>query len=314
MSGVILQATPPADWAARCASREFVFHSSQWTGLLEASFNVKTHYVLDAAGQCGAAVSSFPAGPFRIGYWGFPFGGSVGGAPLVQTHFDELRASGSDLLPTAIRIPVSAFDNPVDLAFNCVRTPETAIADLSTWTLDLASENHRRDIKKAIKSGLTSEDASRTEDGATIYGIYQDTVKRHRGGLRYNKSYFTKLIELAQSDPRVRVRLARLDGEIAGFVVAIRHGSVACYLHGGLRLQFRQYRPSALLLSEAIAWAQGCGCKRFNFMSSPADQHSLIRYKEKWGAETREHRTYTIPIRSSFPFFRVAEQLYRVLR
>ncbi len=63
MRGVAVQATPPADWAARCASREFVFHSSQWTGLLEASFNVKTQYILDAAGQCGAAVSSFSAGP-----------------------------------------------------------------------------------------------------------------------------------------------------------------------------------------------------------------------------------------------------------
>ncbi|MCH8059512.1 MAG: GNAT family N-acetyltransferase, partial [Proteobacteria bacterium] len=122
------------------------------------------------------------------------------------------------------------------------------------------------------------------------------------------------LIDLARTNPQVRVILARIENKIAGFTVVVRHGPVAFYLHGGMRLEFKRYQPSALLLHEAIQWAQGLGCQSFNLMSSPAEQQSLIWYKEKWGAETREHRTYTLVLRPSYRLFRIAEYFYRRLR
>ena len=44
-----------------------------------------------------------------------------------------------------------------------------------------------------------------------------------------------------------------------------------------------------------ITQNQGMEC--FNFMASPVNQPSLIRYKEKWGGVTRQLRVYEIPLR-----------------
>jgi hypothetical protein len=314
MSSVTISSEPPTDWAAACAEEGLLFHSGDWISLLDSAFNVRTQYIWDEATACGGAVSSFAAGPFKLGYLGFPYGGLVGGAGLNDEILQSWREQLSGLLPMAIRIPASAFAESVDLKLPFESTPETAIVDLPSWTLAATSGNHRRDIKKAIRSGLEILDADLADDGVEIFKIYHDTVKRHRGGLRYNETYFRDLVALAQSNPHVRVTVARLEKKMAGFTVVIRHGSVACYLHGGIDLNYRAYQPSALLLNEAIEWAKGRGCQCFNLMSSPVSQQSLVWYKEKWGAETREHRSFTLVLRSSYQLFRIAERLSRLLR
>ncbi len=165
-----------------------------------------------------------------------------------------------------------------------------------------------------MRSDLELADASGAADGVEVFKIYSDTVKRQRGALRYNEAYFVNLIELAQSSPHIRVLLARVANTIAGFTVVVRHGPVGFYLHGGTHLAYRRYQPSAVLLYDAIQWSQSLGCSCFNLMSSPADQKSLVWYKEKWGGETREHRTYTLPLRPSYGFFRIAERIHRLIR
>ena len=314
MSGITVSSTPPADWSTRCATGNLLFHSPDWLGLLASSFNVQTQYIWDEEAQCGGAMSSFRAGPFWLGYLGFPYGGVVGNGRISIELLSRWRACRSQLLPIAVRVPVSAFSQPADLDLAFEATPETAIVDLPSWSLDVTSGNHRRDVKKAMRSDLEISDADSDTDGIEIFRIYSDTVKRQQGTLRYNAAYFVNLIELAQSNPLVRVSLARAAKEIAGFTVVVRHGSSGFYLHGGTDQSYRQQQPSAALLYDAIQWAQNLSCGSFNLMSSPADQESLVWYKEKWGGETREHRTYTLPLNSSYGLFRVAERIYRLVR
>lgn len=313
MNAISISNEPPAHWPSLCNEHKLVFHSAEWTGLLASCFGTRTQYVWDEAAQSGAAVSSFAAGPFRLGFLGFPYGGMVGGGRLEDALLQRCRQRKSELLPVAIRVPVSAFGKPAELSFPYDATPETAIVDLPSWSLDVTSGNHRRDVKKALRSDLVLMDAERVDDGTAIFEIYRDTVQRHRGGLRYNEAYFRELVMLGKSHPHVRVTLARLGETIAGFTIIVRHGDTACYLHGGIRLEHRACQPSALLLNAAIEWARGTGCQCFNLMSSPAGQESLVWYKEKWGAVTREHRSYTVPLRASYPLFRIAERVHRLL-
>lgn len=314
MSGISVSSTPPADWLTLCETDKYLFHSAAWLELLESSFDVQTQYIWDDDAKCGGAVSSFAAGPFRLGYLGFPFGGVVGNTTVSDEMLRRWREYRSDMLPLAIRVPVSAFGESADLKLAYEATPETAIVNLSSWTLDVTSGNHRRDVQKAMRSGLEVADSSGAADGTEVFRMYSDTVKRHRGALRYNEAYFVNLVELAQSSPHVRVLLARMTDAIAGFVVVARHGPSGMYLHGGTHPAHRQYQPSALLLYEAIQWTRSLGCSCFNLMSSPAGQQSLVWYKEKWGGETREHRMYTLPVRSSYGFFRIVERIYRLVR
>ncbi len=305
---------PVGTWQLQCSQRNLFFASSDWFDLLESAFAAKTACLWNEPGKFGATISVFPAGPFQVAYLGFPVGGLVGDeAPGVDQFIHQGVEPGGSR-PVALRIPVSGFAPPIDLQLPWVATPETAITDLQSWSLDDASLNHRRDVQKAVRSGVIVEDASDDRQAAEIYAIYKATLKRHGGGLRYNLVYFEELVRRARENANVRAMLATHSGDVAGFLVVARHGDTGFYLHGGMRHECRHLRPSALLMHRAIQWAQESACDSYNLMSSPPGQESLVRYKEKWGAETREHRTYTLRISAGYHLFRFAERLYRFVR
>ena len=81
------------------------------------------------------------------------------------------------------------------------------------------------------------------------------------------------------------------------FVVTVRHGAEANYLHGGFDAAFAAELPSDRLLLNAITGAQTEGLQIFNMMASPPDQPSLVRFKEKWGGITKAQSSYSVPLR-----------------
>lgn len=303
--------TPPPGWPDLCESASAVFGSAGWQQTLESSFGCKTLYAF--AGNAGAAITVFKAGPFSVGYLGFPVGSVIGRPAVLDPIMSQLAAKKPAPRLTCVRIPVSAFGSGTALEHASVSNPETAIADLQQWDLMGVSKNLRRDIRKAERSGLTVERTTDASHGAVLYGMYESAVKHHGGSLRYNATYFSAVLELAANSERVNVFIAKLDRDIIGFAVIIHHGDTAYYLHGGATAELRQLSPSDLILAEAIASARSAGCSEFSFMASPADQPTLVRYKEKWGAETRTLRTYTVRLSPAYPLFRAAEGLYRLI-
>ncbi len=297
-----------------CEQEGSLFHSTDWQSLLAKGFGSETVYAWESNEKCGAAFTLFRAGPFRIAYLGFPFGGLIGDLALGNDLLDGFGKETSIQQPVCIRIPASAFAKSIDLSLPSITTPETAILDLQAWGHHSVSTNVRRDIKKAVRSGLTLSDTHSAEDGVQIYKIYSDTISRHKGSLRYTQSYFSHLIELSATRPDIRVITARKSDQIAGFIVVVRHTDTAFYLHGGTYFPMRNQRPSALLFNEAISSAKSEGCRCFNLMSSPVSQSSLVQYKEKWGGVTRELPTYTLALRPTYQLFNIAERIYRSIR
>lgn len=314
MSGFTFSEAPPSHWDATCERSAALFHSRSWQGLLEQGFGCQTIYAWNEESESGAALSVFKAGPFDIAYLGFPVGGMLGNnLPDINSLLAWRKSEISRTL-TCIRIPASAFQDPIDLPLAFESNPETAICQLQDWDLAAASQNIRRNVKKARNSGLSIIEPSNAADGKALFRIYRATVKRHGGALRYNERYFSALISLASCEPRLRVLVARFEGDIAAFIVVAIHGRTAYYLHGGTDMAHRQWSPAALLFDETIRWARDEDCDCFNLMSSPNDQPSLVEYKEKWGGETRRHKTYTLPLRPSYRFFRIVESIYRRIR
>lgn len=308
-----LHSKPPPGWHDVCASESALFHSEAWQRLLERSFKCRTLYAWDTANLVGAAVTVFAAGPFQIGYVGFPSGGAIGGTLLSSDVLKRLIDAERHRLPVCLRIPVSAFADKRDLSGPCQTSPETAISDLPSWTSNCTSSNVRRDLRKASRSEVVIGDAEDQTTGSALYDIYRSTISRHSGSLRYPSAYFSELIRFRRNNPALRVLVVHHRSEIAGFAVFARHAKTGFYLHGGMNLRFRDARPMAPLMYEGIRWAREIGCETFNFMSSPADQPSLVHYKEKWGAETRVMETYTEIIRPSYYLFRAAEKIQRRL-
>jgi len=269
--------------------------------------------VYASAGNAGAAITVFKAGPFSVGYLGFPVGSVIGDPATLDTILSQLAAKKPAPGLICARVPVSAFGTGTALEYASLSNPETAIADLQQWDLMGVSKNLRRDIRKAERSGLIIERTTDVSHGAILYSMYESAVKHHGGSLRYNAAYFSAVLTLAASSERVNVFIAKLDQDIIGFAVIVYHGDTAYYLHGGANAELRQLSPSDLILAEAIASARSAGCTVFNFMASPAGQPTLVRYKEKWGAETRPLRTYTVRLSPAYPVFRAAEGLYRLI-
>jgi lipid II:glycine glycyltransferase (peptidoglycan interpeptide bridge formation enzyme) len=212
-----------------------------------------------------------------------------------------------------LRIPVSAFVDGESIPAPSVVTPETAITDLGSWDLMAVSKKLRRDIRKANRSGLEISRGVNAALGPVLYDMYRQTVMHHGGSLRYTQDYFSALSALAGENPAIRLYTARADGDPVGFAVTVQDRETCYYLHGGSLPHARQSSPSDMMLADAIADAREAGSSTFNFMSSPADQPSLVRYKEKWGGETRSQRTYTLRLSPAYPIFRVAEKAYSLI-
>lgn len=312
MSSFSYSTGQPEHWNKLCDESGALFGTAAWQALLQHSFRCHTIYACNEV--AGFTLSVFRAGPFKIGYLGFPVGAVVGSISSEPTLVDSLRSARLRYMPICIRIPVSAFNQQAQLDLPFQATPETVIENLPEWNLGSVSKNLRRDVRKADRSGLVISEANDTHVGAKLFDIYFRTVKRHGGALRYNAEYFHELIKLAKIQPRLRVLIATRDSDIAGFMVTARHGDTAYYLHGGSNPVYRKNSPSDLLLNSAIHNAQRDGSQSFSLMASPPNQPSLIRYKEKWGGATRDLKTYTLALRHSYQLFKIAEKIYSLIR
>lgn len=302
----------PDEWNELIQKSGALFSTGGWQGLLEQSFGCRTIYVCNKV--TGFAISVFRAGPFKIGYLGFPVGGDIWGDTPESVLADILANARMRGMPICIRVPVSAFSQQASLDLPYQSNPETVIENLQDWKIESISKNLRRDIRKADRSGFVVSEATDSRVGDTLFSIYFQTVKRHGGAIRYNAEYFRELIKLAKVQPRLQVLIATQETDVAGFVVTARHGNTAYYLHGGANPDYRRSSPSDLLLNEAIHRAQREGTQNFNLMASPPDQASLIRYKEKWGGVTRDLKTYTAPVRPTYFLFRAIEKVYALVR
>ena len=162
-----------------------------------------------------------------------------------------------------------------------------------------------------MREGLRIERIEDPAFGAKLYELYAAVIKSHGGTARYNKDYFTAVVGSSSRSSLLEVRAAMQDDDLAGFLVTGRHGDTSYYLHGGTDPRFRALSPSDLLMADAIEEARNQGCVCFNFMASPPEQTTLVRYKEKWGGETRQQQTYTSGMSAMYPLFRLAETLYK---
>ena len=312
MSGFDFRPSPPDGWDDLCEASGALFGSRRWQALLTAGFGCGTLYASD--GNSGLAVTVFRAGPFCIGYVGFPAGGVIGQPLDARRVVDIVQDAGAEAGIACARVPVRGNGPAAKAGLSCVETPETAIECLPGWNLGSGASSLRRAVRKARRSGLQVRHITDPADGEHLFDLYAGTVRRHHGSMRYNRAYFAALIELSTSEPRLQVMAATREQVIGGFIVVARQGDVAYYLHGGTRDEFREHSPSDLLFDRAIHEARDSGCTSFNMMASPTDQPSLVRYKEKWGGTTHALRTYTVALRPTYYLFRAAERIHSIFR
>lgn len=304
--------TPPQQWDELCKRHGDLFNTAEWHKVLVSGFGSRIIYCWDETTTSGVSITVFKAGPFRIGYLGFPVGGVLASSISLDI-IDVLKRSKFPGKLHMIRIPVSPLDSGTNLPLGFNMTSETAIEKLQEWNPE-GIEKIRRVINKKKSSPLQISDVTDSMQGGGIFRLYRDTIDRHHGSMRYTERYFNALVDLTIKDQRLRCLVARIDNLIVGFLAVACHGKSTYYLHGGFRQEFRRYYPSDILFLEAITWAKKQGMNSFNMMASPLAQSSLVRYKEKWGGVTKEQKIYELTLHSFQTLaFKASAKLYQSL-
>lgn len=290
--------SPPPDWQAWCEASGDLFNSSAWNRVLNRGFRIRTLYVWCSDRQSSCSVTVFRAGPFALGYLGFPVGGGLGGGVVDRDLLEGLSSVSLPLRLHGLKVPGRDLIgiSPVGAIRETVF--ETTIENLSDWD-PARLPKVRRALARGRRSALQLRNAEPTEAGR-LHQLYQHTVTRAGGAVRYTSKYFETLVALSTVHPGVLCRVAEHHGTIVGFMVSAWHGGAAYYLHGATHPDYQSYSPSDALFHEAIIRARDHGLQRFELLASPADQPGLIRYKEKWGGVTRSNELITLAVQPNW--------------
>jgi hypothetical protein len=267
------------------------FDSGAWGEVLRAGFGATPWFAWDDEAQRGHLIAMFRRGPATMGYLGFPVCAAPGADDAeypLQRMVDAIARQRPR--PQVLRLPLSAFSREAPPAGGRTRTTlETCAEDLSRWNAE-GTSTRRRDL--ALARRRSGDFATMQPDGAALHALYHSAVRRNRGSLRYTRAYFERLVRC----PGVRVHARAENGRPVGMAIVARHGDTAYYLHAGTDPKAMGTGLADLLVCEAMAAAVAEGARRFDFLSSPAAQPGLVRFKEKWGGQTRKAISHDIPM------------------
>jgi hypothetical protein len=247
-------------------------------------------------------LAMFRAGPFRIAYPEFPFGIL---APADHPQLAVLAAQAREIGADVVRVQCRTV--PVGTGIVGVHRLQTVrIERLDEWD-ESRIEKARRARNRLARTPVAVRKGT-SADGEALHRLYEATVARHGGGVRYSRKYFELIAPHA-------ALIAEFEGQVCGFVCAGRFGSQGVYLHGGHDPAARAHYPSDILFLSMLRAAKAEGLGSFDFLASPPAQHSLVGYKLAWGGAVVDVAVCDLAIR---PFkarlFELAYALAKALR
>jgi hypothetical protein len=150
------------------------------------------------------------------------------------------------------------------------------------------SSGARRNVRKALASGLKTRIGSSPEDLAAFARLYAMTAERLQmaAGYRFDSQYFRDVSAV----PNVRLVVVETPERqvVAGAMVFVG-GRLAHYHLGASDFAFQERRPNDLLYHGMATLAREAGCERIVWgggMSNDPDD-SLFRFKTHFGAIRR---------------------------
>jgi CelD/BcsL family acetyltransferase involved in cellulose biosynthesis len=144
----------------------------------------------------------------------------------------------------------------------------------------------QRNVRKAIRSGVTVREASSVSDVRHWYRLYLETIRAHAVPPRPLR-LFEVIWDIMAPLGLARLLLAerRTGGQpqlLAGCLFLI-YGDTVIYGFNGRDSAQLEFRPNDAIHWRAIADACQAGHRRYDFGEVSANE-GLARFKEKWGA------------------------------
>jgi hypothetical protein len=145
------------------------------------------------------------------------------------------------------------------------------------------SENHRRNIKKATRDGLTIRLDRSRESLGDFYRMHCRTRKRH-GLPPQPLSFFRNILDLVLSRDLGIIVSALVSGKVVASSIFFHFGPNAIFKYGASNTGYLSHRPNNLVMWEAIKWYQARGARSLNLGRTTMDNQGLRHFKLAWGA------------------------------
>jgi hypothetical protein len=292
--------SPGKEWD-EFASRytDLIFYQSVWSEVLRKGLGGQPLYFYLKEGD--EIVAGLPGillsfKIFKILYASIPYGNLVGNksyfSPLMGLLKEEFRKRGID----QVRITESPFFESYQPESFKPISAKCTLLDLRGYNKDEIWEgykkNIRRDVRKAQKSGITIRGGDSKEGIDIFYKLYLASMERNRAMAKYPLRWFETIYEIVTKKGLGAILIAELNRVAIAGVVLIYSPSSTHYFHNGSEYEFLKFCPNELLVHSSLEKAIERGNSFFDFMGSAPNDLSLLRFKEKWGSQSRDIYTY----------------------
>ncbi|MEE9391293.1 MAG: GNAT family N-acetyltransferase [Planctomycetota bacterium] len=167
----------------------------------------------------------------------------------------------------------------------------TSVIDLSRGLDEILANLHpsyRHDIRRAEKSGLTVELATKPSDLDAYYALHEETY--HRTGVEpHPRAYFESIFKHFVSCGRAHWFMAKHEGSIIGAANIAHANDWSMYWTGAYSQDALHLRAGKLLQWEAIKWAHGKGLafhetgEVFPLADPKSKEAGLTLFKRRFG-------------------------------
>jgi lipid II:glycine glycyltransferase (peptidoglycan interpeptide bridge formation enzyme) len=233
---------------------------------------------------------------FKILYASIPYGHLIGEksyySAFLQLLEKEFRRKGID----QVRLAESPFsDSYPPESFKPIFAKCTLL-DLRGYDKEKIWEGYRNEVKRAIrkaqKKGLYVKGATSTDEVAIFYRLYLSSMERNRTAAKYPLRWFDALYQILIEQKKADFLFAIKGDEYAAGVVLVYSQSSSHYLHNGSVEAYLGDRPNDLIVDYIIQQGVEGGKTTVDFMGSDPKDLALLRFKEKWGSQSKDVFTY----------------------
>jgi len=295
------------DWdemIASCPGHTF-FHSSNWAGVLMDSYLYKPLYFTSREGsKISATVPIMEVKSLLTGKRGvsIPFTDRCEPISVDEKHF-------SSILDEIMRYGIKAGWKYIELRGGASRL--NGAVPYKTYVrhvLGIDCEEKllfegfkpatRRNIRKAVDSGVQAFVSGSITDLHTYYGLHCQTHKRH-GVPPQPWSFFEAVHKNVIGKGRGFTVLATCQGRPISGAVYFYSGKKAIYKYGASDLNYQRFRAANLVMWEAIRWFSKNGFDELCFGRTDPENVGLIHFKGGWGAQEEPLYYYRYDLKRS---------------
>ena len=149
-----------------------------------------------------------------------------------------------------------------------------------------------RNIKKALKSGVTVRFSNDSEDMKFLFNVHKQNIESI-GGKAKEYSFFEDVENLMSTD-EYKILIAELDGIKIGALLLFYFNKTIEYFTPATIYEYRNVQPSSLLIYEGMMNGIDLGYSNWNWGGTWETQTGVYDFKKKWGAVDCNYEYYTM--------------------